>query len=129
MPYCWSSYSLAVAEELKARDDTLAQLFEQREEMLTRVVEIARAQYLQGTGSLESLQAAEEALLEAKLDSATDREERLTILKAQLRLARAREERVAQNVDVAAASPKDLIQATIARLNVQIALERERHRE
>lgn len=121
--------SFAVAQpETEGRADSLVQLFKEREDTLKKLVDFARIKYDQGVGSLQSLNAAEKQLLDARLESATNPRERIEILESQLRLAINREEVIAKKVKVAAAAPTDLMEAKVDRLNAQIALQRERQK-
>lgn len=122
-----ASFALA-QQETEGRADPLVQLFKEREDTLQKLVDIAKAQYDQGSCSLQSLNAAERKLLDARLESATNPRERIEILESQLRLATNREEAIAIRVKVADAAPNELMEAKVERLNVQIALQRERQK-
>lgn len=104
----------------------LPQLLQQREFILTRIVDVTRKSFEQGETTLEALQSAESKLLDAQLDAATTREQRIRLRQKQVANAREREKAIAQMVENALLSPTDLMSARVNRLNAEIALLREK---
>lgn len=107
-------------------EDAIRDLMNEREQVLQKLVDVAKAQYEQGNASLDSVISAERELLDAKLDSATTRGERIAIRESQLKLAQLRERKVAKLVEFADGSPRDLMTAKANRLTAQIQLLREK---
>jgi hypothetical protein len=83
----WSEPQGEKKAEAKAKLD---QLRKERIETLEKVVEHAKIQYELGAGAnrdLATFNAAQEELVEAKLDATDKPEERITLLKEQLKIA------------------------------------------
>lgn len=119
--------SFGVAQEEADREKpAIRDLMKEREQVLQKLVDIAKAQHQMGSASWGSVVAAERALLDAKLDSATTPAERITILELQLKLAQTQEQKIARLVEVADVSPSDLMTAKASRLTAHIQLLREK---
>lgn len=120
-----SSFAFAQRDAEKTQE-SLPELFKQREDILQQLVEIRRADYQRGVGTLLSLNAAETRLLDARLETARNRQDRIEILESQLSLSRQREELITKKVAAGLSDTPELMESRVARLNVQISLHKER---
>lgn len=116
----------AVQNAPEKNDPGIRDLMMQREQILQKLVEMAKSQYEQGIMSFDDVIAAERELLDAQLDAAATPAERIAIRESQLKLAERQEKMVARLVSQAAESPKDLMTAKANRLTAHIELLREK---
>jgi hypothetical protein len=122
--------SFAVAQQQRdSGEKPLTKFLQEREELLRTIVESTKNAYEQGSTSWESLVAAENALLDAQLDSATTTQERIAIREIQLRRAAEQEIKVRQLVEAGEVVPMELLASKVNRLDAQIALLREQQIE
>jgi len=119
--------SFAFAQhQRKPESDSIATLMKEREQTLLQLVEIAKQSFEQGDGSIDSVIEAERDLLDARLESATTRQERIEIREAQLDLATQQEAKINKLTALGVVSPKDSKTAKVNRLNAEIELLREK---
>ena len=119
--------SFADAQQIANEEETeIRKLMNERQQVLQQLVDAIRFQYREGETSLDAVIAAEQELLDAKLESAATPGERIAIREAQFKLAKQQEQHVARRVESAEISPKDLMTAKANRLTAHIRLLRER---
>lgn len=120
--------TLFSGEQQRAEKDeqAISDLIAEREQVLEKLVEVAKIKYQQGIASLDAVIAAERQLFDAKLDSATTPGERIAIRESQLKLAQQQEQLVANRIEAGLVSTNDLMMAKANRLTAQIQLLREK---
>ena len=120
------SCCLGAAPARQENDDAAIQkLTSQRVQVLQELVDLAREKYEHGVGSLDEVIAAEQSLLNAKLESTTDADERVAIREIRVSLAKDLESQVAIRVEGGIAPRALLLNATANRLQAEIELLRE----
>ncbi len=119
------SISLAGAQDAaKPKDTKLKKLLAERLDEARRLAEICVAQYKAGAMDFERVQNAQKALFHAELDSCESSAERIVVMEKAIALARITEELVAAGFKAGTVSEADVRAARVARLDVQIALEK-----
>ena len=119
--------SLGAARQNGKQDEAATlSLMQEREKVLQALVDLERQKFELGESTLENIIDAERELLEAKLESATTKQERIAIREAALKLARERELRVSRRVEQGDLSPGSVLRAKADRLRADIDLHLER---
>ncbi len=125
------SSTLVAQNQDAAGSDRLTSLKEDYIDTLQSRVDAVESRYKIGTSPLPHLVSARIDLLDAELEFATTRDERVEILKRKVENLREKESfvREGQKVGLLGSSPDEALLATAERLRAEIALVREQGRE
>ena len=115
-------------QDATARNDRVKTLVDERIEVLRRLVALAAKQHSWGQVEMETLIRAEGALLDAELDAATTRTDRVRAYGQRLKSLQELEDAAGESYHAGAASERELLSVKAARLEVEIALLRARTR-
>ena len=107
-------------------NDKVRALLKQRLDLLRKNTDRLRQAHREGTVSEESVRHAELRLYKAELDLCETRQARIDVLNKIVSVYQEMEERMAQQVKQGVVAPEVVNEATINRLEAEIALEREK---
>jgi hypothetical protein len=106
------------------KDAKLKELLQERLAILRKLVQVTTTDYQAGKASFERVHQASRALLQARLDVCESDKERIALLEEAVGLARNYEKNAVQRYKAGVAPQSDVLTATAARLESEIALER-----
>jgi outer membrane protein TolC len=106
------------------KDSKVKELMKERLATLRELVRLTTAEYNAGRASFDRLHQAIRAVLDAELEQCQSDKERIAVLGKTLALAKESENNALQRYKSGAATHSDVLMATAARLETEIALER-----
>lgn len=116
-------------EQKSEQSAAIKRLLSQRRDTLREIVELAEAQYRDGRGQQRDVFRAAESLIDAELDLATDKAERIALRERRLDIMKRMEEHTRARREVAAVNNAEVLAATAERLKAEIELLQERASE
>jgi outer membrane protein TolC len=119
----WSAGSPRVVAA-DAKDSKVKELLKERLATLRKLVHAVTADYVKGQVSFDRVQQATRALLDAELEQCESDKERIKVLEKIVTLAKESEKSAEQRYKTGNAAQSDVLMATAARLEAEIALER-----
>jgi hypothetical protein len=120
---------VGMIEKLEKKSEQAAAiegLLKQRRDTLQEMVDFAEEQYRAGHVQQDAVVRASESLIEAELDLATDKTERIALRERRLEIMKRMEEYTKAQREVAKANNAEVLAATAERLKAEIELLRER---
>ncbi len=112
-------------QQLQLVDRSLDELQRERQQVLAQLVEVQMRSYVQGDAGIEVVVHAQQQLLAAKLQLASNHQERIKLLKDSVQLARDLEDVVKARHKVGRSSVADMLLSRADRLRVESELVRE----
>lgn len=107
-------------------EETVTALLKERAATALRLREVALNRYTMGVENFQAVIDATAALLGARLDLASSRQERIKVLEEILELAQSGEKYTQAKFDAGQVTESDVLKARLFRLEVTISLERAR---
>ena len=132
---CWSWFLLAALVTLPGRDvvgqtsERLTALLNERREVLRKLVDAAEQRYRAGAATLEAAIRASNQLLEAELELADTKAERIAVHEKLVGNLQRLEQVAEARRAAAAAALEEVLEAKAARLKGEITLLRERQQD
>jgi hypothetical protein len=114
------------ADDKTEARDRIKTLLRARVDTLKEILDTFVAAQARGGASLDDVLDARAALLKAQLDLGETKEERLKLLEQFVKEARDREQATRKSVQSGGSPPIDGMKATLARIDAELALEREK---
>ena len=123
-----STFGVAQQVAPDDNDPALTKLLEQRRDILAERVTLLNGLSLSGRGSVEDIIAAQNMLIRAKLDLATNSDERLELLRDQVRNIELPEDQAKGQFLIGNINHDTILLAKSARLQAEIELKREENK-
>ena len=119
--------SLAAAPQVRNQNQTEAfKLMNERQAVLQKILDVERRRFELGQSTIEKVTVAERELLDARLELATTKRDRIKIREAALKLSEERESQIAKRADQGELSPDAVLKAKSIRLRAEIDLHLEK---
>lgn len=111
------------------RQEKLDELLRQRQATLRQIVEVLREQYLLGERDFNAVVEAQDRLMKAELELASDRQERLALLRERVKMFETLSTLTNQRFDLGQVGQPETLFVRAAVLEAKIELAREQERE